>query len=78
MDRRSSDGVVVTRVEEGTPAAEAGIQRGDVIVEVNRRPVKTLADFERATRDLKKGERLAVRLERGEVALYVAVVPDKA
>ena len=78
LNRRSSEGVVVTRVDEGTAAAEAGIQRGDVIVEVNRQPVRTLADFERATREVRKGERLSVRLERGDVALYVAVVPDKA
>jgi serine protease Do len=65
-------------VEDGAAAAQAGIQRGDVIVEVNRRPVKTLADFDHATRDIQKGEPLTVRLERGDVALYVAVVPDKA
>ena len=78
LNRRSTEGVVVVSVEDGTAAAEAGIQRGDVIVEVNRRPVKTLADFESATHDIKKGERLTVRLERGDAALYVAVVPDKA
>ena len=78
LNRSSTEGVVVVSVEDGTAAAEAGIQRGDVIVEVNRRPVKTLADFESATHDSKKGERLTVRLERGDAALYVAVVPDKA
>jgi serine protease Do len=78
MNRRSTDGVVVTDVEDGTAAAEAGIRPGDVIVEVNRQPVKTLADFDAATRHMKRGERLTVRLERGDVALYVAVVPDKA
>jgi serine protease Do len=78
LNRRSTEGVVVTHVEDGTAAEEAGIRRGDVIVEVNRQPVKTLADFERATRDIKKGERLAVRLERGDVALYVALVPEQA
>jgi serine protease Do len=78
MNRRSTEGVVVTSVDDGSAAAEAGIQPGDVIVEVNRRPVKALADFDTVTRDMKKGERLTIRLERGEVALYVAVVPDKA
>jgi serine protease Do len=78
LNRRSTEGVVVSNVEDGSAAAEAGILRGDVIVEVNRRPVKTLAEFQAATRGIKKGERLTVRLERGDVALYVAVVPDKA
>ena len=78
LNRRSTEGVVVSDVDDGSAAAEAGIRSGDVIVEVNRRPVKTVADFRAATRDMKKGERLTVRLERGDVALYVAVVPDKA
>ena len=78
LHRRSTEGVVVTSVEDGTAAAEAGLQRGDVIVQVNRRPVRTLADFDAVTRDMKKGERLTVRLERGDIALYVAIVPDKA
>ena len=78
LNRRSTDGVVVASVEDGTPAAEAGLRRGDVIVEVNRRPVKTLADFDAATRNVTRGERLTVRLERGDAALYVAVVPEKA
>jgi len=78
LNRRSTEGVVVDRVEDGTAADEAGIQRGDVIVEANRRPVKTLADWNKATRGLKKGERLTVRVERGDATLYVAVVPDKA
>src|SRR5918996_512335 len=78
LDRRSTQGVVVTRVEDGSAAEEAGIRRGDVIVEVNRQPVRTLADFERTTRDIPKGERLTVRVERGDVALYMAMVPDKA
>ena len=78
LNRRSTEGVVVSHVEDGSAAAEAGIRRGDVIVEANGQPVKSLGDFERATRGMKEGERLTVRLERGDVAMYVAVVPDKA
>ena len=38
-------GVVVTRVEPESPAADAGIQTGDVIQEVNQKPVKNVEDF---------------------------------
>jgi len=75
---RSPDGVVVTRVEEGSEAAEAGLRRGDVVVELNREPIKTLADFERATRTVKSGERLTVRVERGRSAFYFAFAPGRA
>ena len=68
----STDGVVVTRVEDGSSASDAGIQRGDVIREVNRQKVRTLGDFERLTRDAKEGDRLTVLLQRGPMSLYVA------
>jgi serine protease Do len=68
----SPEGVVVARVEDGSTAAEAGVQRGDVIREINRQRVRTLADFERLTKDSKEGDRLTVLLQRGPMSLYVA------
>ena len=68
----SPEGVVVARVEDGSSAAEAGVQRGDVIREINRQRVRTLADFERLTKDAKEGDRLTVLLQRGQVSLYIA------
>jgi hypothetical protein len=46
-------------------------------VEVNREPIKTVADFERATRAIKTGERLTVRVERGRSAFYLAFAPGR-
>jgi len=74
---RSAEGVVVVAVDQGGPAAEAGLRRGDVIVEVNRRPVTTLADFERLTREADSNGRLALamRVQRGGASLYIALAP---
>ena len=44
----AGDGVLVSEVEEGSPAARAGIRPGDAIIEVNRRRVKDLKAFEDA------------------------------
>ena len=42
---KSETGVVVTRVEPGSPAANAGIQTGDIIREVNRKAVKNVEEL---------------------------------
>lgn len=44
-------GVVVTDVPEGSPASEVGLQRGDVIEQVNRHPVNSVADYDRLIRE---------------------------
>ena len=72
LNLKSAEGVVVTRVDEGSPAGEAGIQRGDVIREVNRQRVRSMGDFERLTKNVKEGDRLTVLLQRGPMSLYVA------
>ena len=40
-------GVVITQVEPNSPAREEGLQRGDVIIEVEHEPVKNMADFKK-------------------------------
>jgi len=72
LNLRTSEGVIVARVEEGSPAAEAGIQRGDVIREINRQKIRSTGDYEKITRDAKDGDRLTVLLQRGPMSLYVA------
>jgi serine protease Do len=72
LNLRTTEGVIVVRVEDGTPAAEAGVQRGDVVKQLNGQTVRTMADFERLTRDMKEGDPLTVLLQRGAMSLYVA------
>ena len=49
-------GALVQDVQPGSPADNAGLQRGDVIVEVNRHAQKTAADVAKALSDIPKGE----------------------
>ena len=69
---QSAEGVLVFAVEDESAAAEAGMQRGDVIREVNRQRIRSVPDFERVVRDVKEGDRVTVLLQRGQQALYVA------
>jgi serine protease Do len=42
----TTKGVVIADIESGSSAAEAGLQVGDVVQEVNRKPVRTVAEFQ--------------------------------
>ncbi|MEO5363969.1 MAG: DegQ family serine endoprotease [Magnetococcus sp. DMHC-8] len=66
-------GVVVTGVEPGSNAANAGLQVKDVIAEINRKPVRDVAEFRRALQGAKAGDALLLLLFRGGEPLYLAV-----
>ncbi len=60
--------LVIRRVAGGSPAAEAGIQPGDLIREVNSTEVGTTADFERAAARARRGGQLVLLVQRGYAA----------
>jgi serine protease Do len=66
-------GVVVARVQDGSPAADAGIQPGDVIVQANRQPVKGVADLRRVIDRQKPGEAILFLIHRHDASLFVAL-----
>ena len=56
----SASGVIVNEVSPASAAASAGLRQGDVIQEVNRKPVRNVAEFEAAVRNSKEGTLLLV------------------
>ena len=68
-----NDGVLVTKVVEGSPADNAGIERGDVIVRFDRRTIEEVSDLQKVISKLSSGERVQVVLIRKESTerLYV-------
>ena len=57
-------GALVLSVEKETPAAEAGIKSGDVIVRINDEPVSDPADVSKAISEKKKGDKVELNLIR--------------
>jgi serine protease Do len=67
---RARAGAVIAQVTPGSPAEEAGLAPGDVIVEVDRRPVRNAAEVGQALKAPGLSAHL-VRVQRGDAAIYV-------
>jgi serine protease Do len=68
-------GVAITSVEPGGVAEAAGLQRGDVIQEVNHETVKTLDDYQKIVSKIKKDDLAVLLVNRQGNSLFVAVNP---
>jgi serine protease Do len=66
-------GVVVTDVDQSSRAADAGLQQGDVVESVNRKPVNTVADFNAAVRAGSSNGSTLLLVHRGGGALFIVV-----
>ena len=66
-------GVVITDIEQGSPAAEANLEPGDVVTDANNMKVTNVASYHKALNSVKTGENLLLRIVRGEGALYVVL-----
>ena len=60
----SRSGVVLMAVDPAGPAEDAGLRRGDIIIEANREPVKNTEDLQRLITDVAEGGDLLLRIER--------------
>jgi serine protease Do len=65
--------VVVVSVEPGSPADEAGIQRGDLILEINRAPVKTVDEAMDAIAKADDKDALLLLVQRDQGSLFIAM-----
>jgi serine protease Do len=70
---KSLRGVVVREVRDGSPAAEAGIQAADVIVQVDRRPVGNVNELRTALDKHAQGTPLLFLIRRDNAERYVTV-----
>ncbi len=69
-------GVVITKVSAGSKAARAGIKPGLIVRAVNGKAVETVTDFNAATKDVKSGDTLYLRLGTKERVMLVEVPVD--
>ncbi|MDQ6760846.1 MAG: DegQ family serine endoprotease [Acidobacteriota bacterium] len=68
-------GVIITDLEDDSPAAQAGLRQGDVIEQVNRKPVTTVQQFNAAVKQ-GNGDTTLLLVKRGQGTQFV-VIPNK-
>ena len=72
LDLQPGQGVIVTGIAPGGVAAEAGLRQGDVILEIDKKPIRGVADYERAIA-ADQDKNLLVLLRRGDTNLFIAL-----
>ena len=73
LNLKDTEGVIISDVESGSPAGEAGLRRGDVILEVGRKKVKDMASLSEIIEKDKDRKSLLFLVNRGGRTIFIAV-----
>jgi len=68
----SAAGALVMDVQSGSPADEGGVRRGDIIREINHKPINNASDLQSTARDLKSGNTVLLKVLRQGQTLFLA------
>ncbi len=76
LEIESSDGVKIGRVFDNSPAALAGIEPGDIIISVDKVPVRNITELQRIVMFRQPGEEISVNVERDEDIQVLKLIPQ--
>ena len=71
---KNAQGVVISGVKPGSPASEAGLQRGDLILEVDRHPVRSIEEATKILGAQRPGGHVLL-VQRGDNSVYILIRP---
>ncbi|MDH3886205.1 MAG: PDZ domain-containing protein [Desulfobacterales bacterium] len=66
-------GVIIVQVENGSPAAEAGLSQGDIIVEIDKKQIDSLRTFNPLMAEVKEGDTILFLIDRGGTTIFVTL-----
>jgi serine protease Do len=72
----TTTGVVISSIDPGSHAEEAGLRARDVILEVNRAAVKNVDAYQQAIKSSAKGKVVLLLVKRGDTTLFYALKPE--
>jgi serine protease Do len=73
---RDEKGVVVVRVDPGSSIEDAGLRKGDVIQEIDRKKIARLDDYTRIAANVRSGDTVLMFVNRGGRKFYLTVEAD--
>jgi serine protease Do len=77
LSNPTQKGVVIAGVRPDSPAADAGLQPGDLVLEIDHKKVATADEFATYARQAQKGNKSAlVLVQRGDMTTYVVINPE--
>ncbi len=73
----TSDGVVVMDINPSSPAYAAGVRRGQVIIEINRKEIKDVEDYKKVVSKIKGGDVVTLYIKDGKGGKYFSFTLPK-
>lgn len=70
---KDEKGVIVTKVAEYSPAEEAGIKAGDIVLAIDRREVSSLADYYDTINEASKDQRILLLIKQQGVMRFIPI-----
>ncbi|MBI4710808.1 MAG: DegQ family serine endoprotease [Nitrospirae bacterium] len=70
---KDDKGVVIIKVEPYTAAEDAGLRKGDIIQEINKKGIRNIYDFNDVVGKVKKGDTLLLYINRSGNKLYITL-----
>ena len=69
LELKSLDGVLVNYIQRKSPAEEAGLKEGDIIIKINRNVIKDTRDAELAVSDISVGDKIEISILRNDIVV---------
>lgn len=71
-------GIVITNVLQGSEADKSGIQKGDILIQIDDIEINSVRDLMKVINDHKVGDKIAMELFRGEKKVQIDTILEKA
>ena len=72
-DLSRTSGVIIVEVATGSPAEQAGLASGDIIVEIDKIPVKDVKTFNNLLAGVKEGNTILFLIDRGGTTIFMTL-----